>query len=161
MKSTKSISSQTDIQWQWIMLEDMQPDRLYDLLALRESIFVVEQKCIYQELDGIDKRALHFVATCGHQSVACLRLIPPYAENKWVRIGRVAVSKPLRKQGIARYMMQKAMQKAAEEFPGVGLYVHAQSYLEEFYQSLDFHLSGPEFIEDGIPHIPMNYRSEQ
>jgi ElaA protein len=122
----------------------MAPEILYDLLALREAIFVVEQTCIYHELDGLDKIAQHLLLKHDDDVIACLRLLPPFEKEPRVRIGRVAVSKKWRKQGIARVMIRQAVAKA-----------DAQTYLQGFYLSLGFETCGDEFLEDGIPHIPM------
>lgn len=143
-----------NLQWCWLKLEQMEPVLLYDMLALREAIFVVEQNCIYQELDGLDKIAEHLLAIQDGEVVACLRLLPAGERNASVRIGRVAVSSAWRKRGMARLMMEKAIEKAAS-YPSSGICLSAQTYLQGFYRSLGFQLSGSEFLEDGIPHIPM------
>ena len=128
--------------------------QLYDLLALRESVFVVEQNCVYQELDGLDKLAHHLVVTGPHGVVACLRLLPPGRDDSRVRIGRVAVISHWRKRGIARLMMQETIEKA-RKLASTGIYLNAQTYLQGFYQSLGFQAFGEEYLEDGIPHVPM------
>ena len=136
----------------------MEPVLLYDMLALREAIFVVEQSCLYQELDGQDKRALHLLVLKGKQVIACLRVLPPTGQEARVRIGRVAVSSQWRKQGLATAMMEKAIAKVRLVYPSTGVFLDAQTYLKDFYESLGFQLCGSEFLEDGIPHIPMLYR---
>ena len=143
------------LQWRWYELEQMKPVLLYDMLALREAIFVVEQSCIYQELDGLDNAAQHLLGIHDGAVVACLRLLPPAGEETRVRIGRVAVSSDWRKQGVARLMMQKAIDRARVGYPSCGVFLDAQTYLLDFYRSLGFQLSGDEFLEDGIPHISM------
>lgn len=141
--------------YSWHRLAEMKPALLYDLLALREAIFVVEQRCIYQELDGLDKQAQHLLVRQAADVIACLRVLPPGSEEARVRIGRVAVSKTWRKRGIARGMMQRAVEKARLDYPGCEICLSAQTYLQGFYQDLGFRLCGEEFLEDGIPHIPM------
>lgn len=144
-----------DLRWQWHSLEQMQPVLLYDMLALRQAIFVVEQTCIYQDLDGLDKKALHLLAVHNGIVSACLRVLPPHGQETLARIGRVAVSRHWRKQGIARVMMRKAIDKVQLDNSPGGVYVDAQTYLQEFYGSLGFRVRGKEFLEDGIPHIRM------
>ena len=143
------------LRWRWLMLEQMEPVLLYDMLALREAIFVVEQRCIYQELDGLDKIAEHLLAIQNGKVVACLRLLPPAASEAGVRIGRVAVASAWRKRGMARLMMQKAIEKARSSYPSSGIFLNAQTYLQGFYLSLGFRVCGDDFLEDGIPHVPM------
>jgi ElaA protein len=151
----RKVKDSAKLHWHWNALEQMGPGLLYDLLAFRESIFVVEQNCAYLELDGLDKTALHLLMLEDQKVVACLRLLPPDEREIRVRIGRVAVSAEWRMCGLAAVMMQRAMDKVISDYPGSGIFLHAQSYLQAFYLSLGFQVCGPEFLEDGIPHIPM------
>ena len=156
MKSVKqNVPAYPDLDWCWYGLEDMKPVLLYDLLALRESIFVVEQSCIYQELDGLDKIAEHLLVTQNEEVVACLRVLPPAGKDKPVRIGRVAVSPQWRNHGLARLMVENAIDGIRRHYPSCGINLDAQIYLQGFYLSLGFQVCGDEFLEDGIPHIPM------
>lgn len=156
MKSVKQkVPGYPDLHWCWYSLGDMEPVLLYDLLALREAIFVVEQTCIYHELDGLDKTALHLLVTQKENVVACLRVLPPETAEGRVRIGRVAVSADFRKRGLARFMVLNANEKIAVDYPSCDIYLDAQTYLKNFYLSLGFQVCGAEFLEDGIPHIPM------
>ena len=147
----------TDLRWRWLKLEEMEPVLLYDLLAMREAIFVVEQTCIYQELDGLDKKAEHLLAMDRGQVVACLRLLPPEGEELRVRIGRVAVTTAGRKRGMATLMMKKTIERAQSHYPSSGICLNAQTYLQGFYRSLGFQVIGDEYLEDGIPHLPMQF----
>lgn len=156
MKSAKQkVKGHPDLQANWYRLDDMNPVLLYDLLALREAIFVVEQSCVYQELDGLDKIADHLLMTQDENVVACLRVLPPGGIRSQVRIGRVAVSSDRRKQGLGRLMVQSAIDKICLDYPSSGIYLDAQTYLQTFYLSLGFRICGEEFLEDGVPHIPM------
>jgi ElaA protein len=156
MESAKrEVQKILNLQWRWIRLENMEPVLLYDMLALREAIFVVEQTCIYLELDGLDKQAWHLLALKEKQVIACLRVLPPAGHETRTRIGRVAVAPDWRKQGLATVMMDKAVAKAHLEYPSTDVFLDAQTYLKTFYESLGFHVCGSEFLEDGIPHIPM------
>ena len=145
----------SDLQFCWYQLEEMGPIVLYDMLALRQGIFVVEQSCIYHDLDGLDKSAQHLLAWDKGKLVACLRLLPADSQNSYLRIGRVAVSMDSRSKGIAGAMMRKAIKKAQRDFSSDTICLNAQTYLQEFYESLGFHVNGEEFLEDGIPHIHM------
>jgi ElaA protein len=143
------------LEWHWFRMADMQPELLYDLLAFRESIFVVEQTCVYQELDGRDKTALHYLGLRDARVIACLRLLPPTVKETRVRIGRVAVASDWRKLGLAASMVRHAVEKARLEYPEAGVFLDAQCYLQAFYESLGFKVCGNAFLEDGIPHVPM------
>jgi len=156
MKSVKQkVPGNPDLCWCWYSIENMDPVLLYDLLALREAVFVVEQSCIYQELDGLDKTARHLLVTHEQAVIACLRVLPPERVGDRSRIGRVAVSRDFRKQGLARFMVQNANEKIGVDYPSCGICLDAQTYLKGFYLSLGFEVCGDEFLEDGIPHIPM------
>ncbi len=131
MKSTKQLEPGYQVlQWCWYTLEEMAPLLLYDMLALREAIFVVEQNCIYQELDGRDKTAQHLLAKHDGVVVACLRVLPAVRPEDKVRIGRVAVSSDWRKQGVARVMMQRAIEKLQSDDSSGGIYLDAQTYIQ-------------------------------
>jgi len=157
MKSAKQkVPGHPDLYWCWYRLEEIKPVLLYDLFALREAIFVVEQNCAYQELDGLDKNAAHLLVTTDQAIVACLRVLPPGGEGGQARIGRVAVSSDWRKRGLARLLVQSAIDKIRLDYPSCGIHLDAQTYLQAFYLSLGFKLCGDEFLEDGIPHIPMS-----
>jgi len=156
MKSVNQhVQGYPGLQWCWYHLEEMDPLLLYDMLALREAIFVVEQSCIYQELDGRDKSAQHLLVNHNHEAVACLRVLPPGGDETCVRIGRVAVSVRWRKRGIARMLIEKALEKVTLDYPSSMVCLDAQTYLQRFYENLGFQVCGNEFLEDGIPHIPM------
>jgi len=138
--------------WRWYRLGDMQPGLLYDLLALREAIFVVEQACVYHELDGLDKQAEHLVLSRDGVVLACLRVLPPGLKGRRARIGRVAVAQEWRQRGLARWMVLRAIERIRQDG---GIRLDAQTYLRDFYASLGFEVCGDEFLEDGIPHLPM------
>ncbi|MGD8384192.1 MAG: GNAT family N-acetyltransferase [Lysobacterales bacterium] len=147
--------SQHALDWRWQRLSGMTPELLYGMLAMREAIFVVEQGCVYQELDGRDLLAQHLVGLAGSEPVACLRLLPPGSDSEAVRIGRVAVAAAYRKQGFARQMMRMAIARARQQYPAAAIALSAQSYLRKFYESLGFSVCGDEYLEDGIAHLPM------
>lgn len=153
--SSQEVPGHPGLEWRWHSLEGMQPGLLYDLLAMREAIFVVEQACIYHELDGMDKVAAHLVVTSSGAVVACLRVLPPGARGQSARIGRVAVSPGWRKKGLARWMVTRAIERIRQNDPAAGIRLDAQTYLQAFYLSLGFRVCGDEFLEDGIPHLPM------
>jgi ElaA protein len=122
----------------------------YLLWALRESVFVVEQTCPYLELDGRDLEpgTRHVWAAETGAPVAYLRVLD---DGDHARIGRVLVAAPHRGRGLAGLLMQRAL----EVVDGRPVQLDAQTYLKEWYAGLGFTQSGPEFVEDGIPHVPM------
>jgi ElaA protein len=133
-------------------------DELYELLAFRQAIFVVEQASPYPDLDGRDSAARHLTLRCDGALIGYLRLIAPGDEGKIqspVRFGRVAVAEAERGKGYARLMVGEALRVATELYPGCGIEIGAQTYLEPFYASFGFVRSTSPYDDFGIPHIDM------
>jgi len=145
----------SELIWQWLQMAEMSPELLYRLLAFRESIFVVEQACAYQELDGRDQLAWHLLGERSGHVLACLRVLLPPPGNKRYRIGRVAVDESARGKGLAHEMLLMAEQRVREVNAAAEIVLDAQSYLLPFYQAMGYVVNGDEFLEDGIPHQPM------
>jgi ElaA protein len=129
----------------------MDPGTLYRVLKLRVDVFVVEQRCPYPELDGRDlepgTRQL-WVERDGEVLVT-LRLLTE--SGRQARIGRVATAPAARSQGLARRLMLRALELAGDQ----DVVLDAQTYLEAWYTQFGFGRVGPDYVEDGIPHVPM------
>jgi ElaA protein len=141
-----------DISLEWRRWADLSAPQLYELLQFRQAIFVVEQASPYADLDGRDARAEHLLLRRGGSLIGCLRLIEP---DPLVRVGRVAVAAIERGHGIARAMMEAALERAAQVYPHRDVAVSAQLYLEPFYQSLGFVTVSAPYDDYGVPHIDM------
>lgn len=141
------------IRWQCCRLDELTLAQVYAVLAAREAVFVVEQACAYQELDGRDLDAEHVLAWAGDTVVACLRLLPP-ADGE-PAIGRVLVAPPWRRRGLGRELMIRGLARAGQRYPGLALRISAQTYLRDFYASLGFEATSAVYDEDGIPHVAM------
>jgi len=141
-----------DITFDWRRWADLSAPLLYELLQFRQAIFVVEQASPYADLDGRDARAEHLLVRRGDALIGCLRLIEP---DPLVRIGRVAVAGGQRGHGLARLMMEVALERAAQIYPHRDVGVSAQTYLEPFYQSLGFATVSAPYDDCGVPHIDM------
>ena len=128
---------------------------LYDLLQLRSEVFVVEQECVYQDLDGKDEKALHVIGKKDNKIVAYTRVFKPgdYFENP--SIGRVVVSKEERKHKYGYDIMEASIKVVKEQFNEASIKLSAQTYLKKFYNNLGFKEEGEEYLEDGIPHVVM------
>lgn len=125
---------------------------LYDLLALRAEVFVVEQECAYLDPDGLDREASHLLGRLDRRLIACARW---HRQGARVRLGRVATAREVRGRGIGRRTVEEALRRIAEEHPATPVFVHAQAHLARFYESLGFAAAGEPFDEDGIPHVAM------
>ena len=128
---------------------------LYSLLKLRSEIFVVEQDCVYQDLDGKDAKALHILGITKNEIVAYTRIFKPGDYFDIASIGRVAVDKDHRKYGYGKEIMQASINAVKETFKEQQIKISAQTYLGKFYTELGFKAIGKEYLEDGIPHIAM------
>lgn len=131
--------------------------RLYDILKLRQQVFVIEQNCIYPDIDGLDPHCIHIMGfDLKNQIVSYLRVIPPeiISESK-PTIGRVCVSMDHRNKGLAKTIVIRAIDLCRTKW-NTGISLSAQTYIYKFYLDLGFTVCGPEYLEDGIPHIPMH-----
>lgn len=128
---------------------------LHDLLALRVAIFVVEQRCAYQEIDGRDPDSIHVLAKDDHgQVIACARVIPPRGDEP-PRIGRVAVRMDHRGKGLAHGLVRQCLREVRERYGPVGCQLSAQATLQAFYAAHGFEPVSEVYDWDGIPHIDM------
>lgn len=148
------------ITWLWSSFTELDSTTLYAVLALRNEVFVCEQNCAYQDLDGKDSLSFHLIGKQGDEIVAYLRVIEPGKKYLEPSIGRVLVRKQDRSQGLAKQMMLIALEKIALEYPGQGVRLSAQQYLEKFYQDLGFITVSEVYLEDKIPHVEMVRNNE-
>jgi ElaA protein len=148
----------SDIQWVWYGLNDLSCEDLYEIMRLRQEVFVVEQNCAYLDCDGLDKFSLHHAAwertSQGKRLVAYLRVLPPHDAALPV-IGRVLTSPDRRSRGLGRLIMEKSLRHIENLYPGKDVRISAQLYLLDFYSSFGFQQSSEVYSEDGIPHVEM------
>ena len=128
---------------------------LYRLLQVRSAVFVVEQNCVYQDLDDDDFTAIHLWLTAGDRIVALARVCPAGTHMQQVSIGRVITTE--RGRGYGRQIMLHAIQAAVSHFGASQIDIEAQEYARGFYERVGFHQSSDPFILDGIPHIRMTW----
>jgi len=130
-------------------------DELYSILQLRSLVFVVEQHCPYLDADGKDYLADHVLIYSGNRIVAYSRIFFPGAIQEEAVIGRVVSHPEERGKGIGKLLMHTSIQHIENKYPEAKIYLGAQEYLRNFYESLGFIQTGPGYLEDDIPHIPM------
>lgn len=128
---------------------------LYDLLQLRSEVFVVEQNCVYQDIDGKDQKAIHLLGYSGEKLVAYTRCFPPGVYFLEPAIGRVVVRRSERMSSFGHLILKASINALEEQFSGKTIKLSAQTYLKNFYESHGFQQSGEGYLEDGIPHIAM------
>lgn len=147
---------QSNITWQCTPFSELSAAQLYAILKVRSEVFVVEQNCVYQDIDGLDLECLHLVAWTGDQQVAAyLRIVPPGLKYAEVSLGRVVSSKAARGTGTGKQLLAKALEHIDKIYPGAAVQIQAQSYLENFYQGFGFVTVSDVLLEDGIPHFMM------
>ncbi|WP_435315020.1 GNAT family N-acetyltransferase [Cellulophaga fucicola] len=128
---------------------------VYAVLQLRSEIFVVEQNCVYQDIDGKDFKAFHVLGYKDNNLVAYTRIFKPGDYFKEASIGRVVVKKSERKHKYGYVIMQESIAAVKEHLQETTIKISAQKYLLKFYNNLGFKEEGEEYLEDGIPHMVM------
>lgn len=136
---------------------ELNVDELHDMLQLRSEVFVVEQTCVYNDLDGWDKRATHIFIYEDELIVAYARILPAGTKYAQISIGRVVVNPGFRKRDFGKLIMTKAVHFAIQEWNAKEIKISAQLYLKKFYEDLGFKSVTEIYDEDGIPHIGMIY----
>lgn len=138
---------------------ELTPNELYDILRLRQIVFIEEQKCIYVDCDNKDQLSYHLMGYLKDELVICCRLLPKgltYAD--YVSIGRVANHLKIRGKGEGKKMMRMAIDFLKNTFPNEKIKISAQYYLLKYYESLGFIAEGEVYQEDLLPHIAMIYQ---
>ena len=146
-------------EWQWSSFADLPNKDLYEMLAQRQNVFVLEQQCLYPDLDGYDQDAWHLlgwkVIDGQRQLAASLRVIAPGVKYTEMSIGRVLSTSAARGTGVGRELLVEGIARAEQLYPGHRLRIGAQQYLESFYGSFGFKTVSEPYDEDGIMHVEM------
>lgn len=127
---------------------------LYEVLKLRQDIFIIEQNCIYDDIDGLDKHSDHLLLLRNKDLVGYLRIVPDGKKFDEISLGRIVIHKNFRGGGYGEKLVKKGIQIAAGKKPGE-VRIEAQSHLESFYQKLGFRTVSNSYDVDGIPHLQM------
>ncbi|WP_303311803.1 GNAT family N-acetyltransferase [Hymenobacter sp. BT730] len=142
--------------WTTKSFADLTLTELYDLLQLRSEVFVVEQTCAFQDIDGQDQAAWHLLGyTSAGELAAYARLFEPGISYPEASIGRVVVSPLFRRFGLGRELLRQAINAVNTLVGAQPIQIGAQLYLQAFYESFGFRQVGEGYLEDGIPHIHM------
>ncbi len=144
------------MRWTCVPFAALSAQQLHDLLALRSEVFVVEQNCVFLDIDGLDPKTWHLLGSGDDGTLqAYARLIPPGLKAPDALIGRVVTSPAARGGGSGRALMTEALSRCAQLWPGQAITLHAQAHLEPFYGGFGFTPVGKPYMEDGIPHQEM------
>ena len=148
-------STRMTLDWQSASFDELTPAQLYSILQLRQNVFIIEQDCIYPDLDDLDSMATHMSAWKSNEIVAYQRCLPPGASYRESSIGRIVVAPSGRGLNLGRDLVQRGIDYNRARWPSSNIQIGAQAHLQGFYGSLGFKSIGDEYIEDGIPHRHM------
>ena len=143
--------------WHLKTFEELTNRELYGILQLRTEVFVVEQTCIFQDMDGKDyKECQHvFCTTDKGKVIACARFFPPRVMYQEAALGRICTSPAHRAIGLGKELMRRSLTEMEQFYPGEPIRIGAQIYLNEFYKSFGFVNMSEIYLEDGIEHVEM------
>lgn len=144
------------ITWQTLEFDELGNHQLYAMLRLRQEIFVVEQDCVYLDLDGLDQQSAHILCWEGDTLLAGLRCLPPGLSYPQSSLGRIVAAPAARGRNLGRELVERGIAYNLQLWPGSDIRIGAQAYLEKFYTSMGFITDGEPYMEDGIEHIHMN-----
>jgi ElaA protein len=144
-----------NLEWKIKRFDALSSQELYNLLQLRSEVFVVEQNCVYQDIDGKDEKAIHLIGEDNGKIVAYARLFKPAAYFEQSSIGRVVVKESYRDKKLGHLLMREAIRVIETHFEETKITISAQLYLKKFYESHGFVQNSDMYLEDDIPHIEM------
>lgn len=134
---------------------ELTSQELYKILQLRSEIFVVEQDCVYQDIDDKDVKAFHVIGTKKGEIIAYARVFDSGDYFELPSIGRILVKEDQRKYKYGHQLVEESIKYIENNFKEKSIIISAQTYLTKFYNSLGFFQQGEGYLEDGIPHIKM------
>ncbi|MBA3646631.1 MAG: GNAT family N-acetyltransferase [Gemmatimonadaceae bacterium] len=159
MSHSSGVGESSRIEWQWAAFSELAPIELYEAMALRQRVFVVEQDCVYQDADGRDSAAWHLLGWATGSGKTTLfgyaRVFEAGARYAEMSIGRIVSAPEVRGSGVGRAIVREAMRKCTELWPKQPIRIAAQRRLEQFYEAFGFAAAGDPYDEDGIDHIDM------
>ncbi|HEX7998570.1 MAG TPA: GNAT family N-acetyltransferase [Pyrinomonadaceae bacterium] len=159
-RQTDESSTPVQILWQWCAFDELSLSDLYEVLQVRQMVFVVEQACPYLDADGYDERAWHLLGwgeteANGKMLCAYARVFAPGIKYEEASIGRVVTHPFVRRKGMGEALMTEALRRVEMLWPGARVRIGAQMYLEKFYEKSGFRRVSEPYDEDGIIHIEM------
>ncbi|MGA8785585.1 MAG: GNAT family N-acetyltransferase [Polaromonas sp.] len=143
------------ISWRFLAFHELTSVELYAVLRLRSEVFVVDQVCIFQDMDGADLEAMHLLGTLEGALVAYARCFAAGVKFAEASIGRIATRDSVRGSGVGHALVEKAATCLFRQWGSQAIRIGAQARLEGFYRQHGFEKAGPQYLEDGIPHIEM------
>ena len=155
MTATKTTPS---LDWKLAAFDTLSVPELYALLQLRTEVFVMEQQCVFQDMDGSDDQAMHLQGECNGKLVAYARCFEAGIKFKEASIGRLMTRPSVRGQKFGHHVLDEAVHRVCKEWGVQPIRIGAQARLERFYQGHGFATDSKVYIEDGIDHIEMLWK---
>ena len=152
------MNNSENFQWKCLGFRALNSYQLHQILKMRQQIFIIEQKCIYEDIDEFDIVSQHIQALTNGKLLAYCRVLPAGSLYEEVSIGRVIVSKNHRNRGLGRKLMQKAHEWCESNYRHCPIRLNAQYYLESFYHSLQYQTVSKPYDDEGVLHIEMYRR---
>ena len=143
------------ITWQWLPFDALSREQLYEVLRLRSEVFVVEQNCVFQDMDGLDDQAMHLLGVRASELIAYVRCFPAGVTFDEASIGRVVTRQSARGGGLGHVLMAEAIRSLQQQWGAQPIRIGAQAHLKSFYERHGFADVGKPYVEDGIAHIEM------
>ena len=143
------------IAWHFAPFAELTPREVHDLFQIRAAVFVVEQACVFQDVDGADLEGWHLLGYEGEELAAYCRFVPAGIKFAEPSIGRVVTSPSTRGTGLGRELMREALRRADKLWPGAAIRIGAQHRLDRFYREFGFAVASEPYDEDGILHVEM------
>lgn len=153
--SAAAVGSTVSLDWALAAWHQLSTSQLHDLLQLRSAVFVVEQNCVFQDIDGADPQALHLLGRRGGPLLAYARCFPPGVKFAEASIGRVATCPAARGGGLGHGLMDMAVAAVGQHWGVQPIRIGAQAHLVGFYRQHGFVVAGQPYVEDGIDHLEM------
>ena len=144
-----------NVSWKHRKWDDLEKNDLHEILMLRSKVFVVEQNCVYQDIDNKDPEAIHLYGKLHNKIISYSRIFNEGVFYKEISFGRALVSKSKRGKGIGDLLVKKSLEIIKENWPNKKVKISAQAHLKNFYKKHGFTEKGKEYLEDGIPHVSM------
>ena len=146
--------------WNFKKFSELTAEEFHDMVYLRERVFILEQNCVYHDVDGHDKQSWHLFRYGDDGLImSSLRILPAGLKYKEASLGRVVTAPEVRRTGEGRALMAEALKRFDDELKGGPLRISAQAYLEKFYGDFGFARVSENYLEDGIPHLEMLRRA--
>tara|TARA_R110002049_G_scaffold80302_5_gene204286 strand:- start:438 stop:902 length:465 start_codon:yes stop_codon:yes gene_type:complete len=149
------------LQWSTPGFEELSLNVLYAVLRLRQQVFVIEQQCIYPDLDNKDQIARHMLCFDNTELIAYQRCLPPGASYPESALGRVIVARAHRGHALGRELVMRGIAFNRQHWPHAEICISAQAHLQTFYSSMGFVAEGEEYLEDDMPHRKMRYPADR